>query len=101
MFTLIVGPAGNSFTAHAAYLSQSPVFEKMCNGEFKKGQTSEIELPEDDPEVISALIQYLYSGNFVGFGSLGTGQGPKDVGSQLAALYVTADKYQLQKLKDR
>lgn len=99
MFTLTVGPEAKSFTAHAAFLSQSPVFEKMCSGQFQESHTCEIKLPEDNPELIRAFIQYLYTGNFLDFGSLESGHCPKDAASQLAGLYMTAEKYQIQKLK--
>ena len=99
IFTLTVGPEAKSFTAHAAFLSQSPVFEKMCSGEFQESHTCEIKLPEDDPEVIRAFIQYLYTGNFLDFGSMESGHGPKGAELQLARLYMTAEKYQMQNLK--
>lgn len=100
MFTLTVGPEAKSFTAHAAFLSQSPVFEKMCSGQFQESHTCEIKLPEDNPEVIRAFIQYLYTGNVLDFGSLASGHGPKGAGLQLAGLYMTAEKYQMPNLKD-
>ncbi|KAL8923442.1 MAG: hypothetical protein Q9172_003139 [Xanthocarpia lactea] len=100
IFTIITGPEGKVYTAHAAYLSQSPVFEKICHGRFQESLTFEIKLPEDDPEVIRALIQYLYTGNFHDFGTIKSGRGSKGAGSQLARLYVTAEKYQLQVLKE-
>ncbi len=99
MFTFTVEPEAKSFTAHAAFLSQSPVFEKMCSGQFLESHTCEIKLPEDNPEVIRAFIQYLYTGNFLDFGSMESGHGPKGAGSQLAGLYMTAEKYQIRKLK--
>ena len=72
----------------------------MCHGRFQESLMFEIRLPEDDPEVIRALIQYLYTGNFHDFGTVKSGRGPKGAGSQLARLYVTAEKYQLQVLKN-
>ncbi|KAL8855318.1 MAG: hypothetical protein Q9178_008032 [Gyalolechia marmorata] len=100
IFSIITGPEGKVYTAHATYLSQSPVFEKICHGQFHESLTFQIKLPEDDPEVIRALIQYLYTGNFHDFGTIKSGRGSKGAGSQLARLYVTAEKYQLQVLKE-
>ncbi|KAL8727674.1 MAG: hypothetical protein Q9166_005910 [cf. Caloplaca sp. 2 TL-2023] len=100
IFIVIVGSEEKAFTAHESFLSQSPVFEKMCHGQFQESHAFEIKLPEDDPKVMRAIIQYLYTGNFLDFGSMESGHGPKGAGSQLAALYVTAEKYQLQNLKN-
>ncbi|KAL8910404.1 MAG: hypothetical protein Q9171_004313 [Xanthocarpia ochracea] len=100
IFTIITGPEEKVYTAHATYLSQSPVFEKICHGRFQESLMFEIKLPEDDPEVIRALIQYLYTGNFHDFGTIWSAHSPKGAGSQLARLYVTAEKYQLQVLKE-
>ncbi|KAL8673213.1 MAG: hypothetical protein Q9168_002365 [Polycauliona sp. 1 TL-2023] len=88
IFTVIVGLHGKAFTAHAAFLSKSPVFDKMCSGRFQEGQTFEIKLPEDEPRAIAALIEYLYSGKIQNY-VLGSGQTPEDVGSELAELYMT------------
>ncbi|KAL8640339.1 MAG: hypothetical protein Q9228_002724 [Teloschistes exilis] len=80
-----------------------------------RGATLTINLPDDEIEVFQAIIQYLYAGDFTELGSTaildaneGIGKGaaaratnleelapPED----LATMYITADKYQIQDLK--
>ena len=96
IFTLTVGPEEKVYTAHATYLCQSPVLEKMCHGQFQESQTFEIRLPEDEPQAIRALILYLYTGRFLDYGTRESGNGSAGAAAQLAELYATADKYQLQ-----
>ncbi|KAL8758041.1 MAG: hypothetical protein Q9199_001771 [Rusavskia elegans] len=99
IFTIITGPEEKGYTAHATYLCQSPVLERMCYGQFQESQTFEIRLPEDEPQAIRALIQYLYTGRFLDYGTMESGNGSAGAATQLAELYATADKYQLQDLK--
>ena len=65
IFTITVGaePQQRVFTAHQAYLSQSPMFERMCQANFRESQSLQISLPDDDPQVIGAIIHYMYCGN--------------------------------------
>lgn len=101
IFTLIVGPEDEekTFTAHASYLSQSPVFDRMCNGHFEEAHTFKIRLPEDTPKVIEALIEYLYSGNCRNYGTMLSGEDAKTATHQLAELYCVAEKNGLGDLK--
>lgn len=71
----------------------------MCHGQFQESQTFEIRLPEDEPQAIRALILYLYTGRFLDYGTRESGNGSAGAAAQLAELYATADKYQLQDLK--
>ncbi|KAI4175584.1 MAG: hypothetical protein LQ343_001575 [Gyalolechia ehrenbergii] len=100
VFTITVGHEKHRFTAHATYLSQSPVLDRMCHGHFKESNDSLIDLPDDEPTVIKALIQYLYSGNFLDFGTMESGHGSAGANDQLSDIYVTAEKYQMLDLKD-
>ncbi|KAL8689713.1 MAG: hypothetical protein Q9218_004676 [Villophora microphyllina] len=107
IFTIVVGPDAKTYTAHAVFLSQSPVLKRMCHAGFQESQTRRISLPEDDSRVIRSMIQYLYGGDFFSFGTkeVPTEESTKSADSliqaaeELAAIYVTADKYQLQDLK--
>ncbi|KAL8799711.1 MAG: hypothetical protein Q9182_005689 [Xanthomendoza sp. 2 TL-2023] len=99
IFTLIVGPEEKQFTAHASYLAQSPVFDRMCHGHFEESQTLQIRLPEDDPRVIKAVVQYLYSGSFQNFGNEEACGNTADAANQLAEIYSVAEKYGLNDLK--
>lgn len=99
-FALIVGPEEKTFTAHGSFLSQSPVFEKICKSHFRESQTYQIDLPEDEPDTIRAILQYLYAGNFHHYGTLEFAGSTWAASMQLADMYVTAEKYQLSSLKD-
>ncbi|KAI4251706.1 MAG: hypothetical protein LQ352_004694 [Teloschistes flavicans] len=114
VFTITVGSEAKAFTAHAAYLGQSPVLECICNAKFRERGTLTINLPEDEIEVIQAIIQYLYAGDFWGFGSTTAHNATEGTGKEeaveatsyeklaaaddLATMYITADKYQMQDL---
>ncbi|KAL9583194.1 MAG: hypothetical protein Q9212_002844 [Teloschistes hypoglaucus] len=107
IFTIMVGSESKTYTAHAAFLSQSPVLKGMCHAGFQESQTHQIKLPEEDSRVVRAMIQYLYAGHFCNFGT-------KEVSSEkiteseddltqaadeLAAIYIAADKNHLPDLK--
>ena len=49
----------------------------MCNGPFEESQTFKIRLPEDRPNVIEALTEYLYSGDFRDYGTTLSGENTK------------------------
>ncbi|KAL8868095.1 MAG: hypothetical protein Q9174_005221 [Haloplaca sp. 1 TL-2023] len=112
IFTITVGVEKVVFAAHEAYLSQSPVFKKMCNGKFEESQTLQINLPDDDPTVIKVVLQYLYAGDFSDIDVTD----PKNNAMEIVAnttgdaqwyemievlpdIYITADKYAIQDLK--
>ncbi|KAL8769428.1 MAG: hypothetical protein Q9209_004656 [Squamulea sp. 1 TL-2023] len=99
--TLIVGlgEEEKSFTGHASYLSQSPVFDFMCNDQILERHTLQIRLPEDSPEVIEAFIHYHYTGNFSDYGTVAGCGNPESAVYQLAEIYCVAEKYGLEDLK--
>ncbi|KAL8954952.1 MAG: hypothetical protein Q9183_006853 [Haloplaca sp. 2 TL-2023] len=82
IFTISVGPQEVPLAVHEADLSQSPVFEKMCNGDFEENQTQLVKLPEDDPIVMKIILHQWF-----------------EMIEVLQDLYTTAEKYDLQDLK--
>ncbi len=62
--TLTVGREGRLFAAHEDVLCQSPFFERLCRGQFLGAQSKRIALPEEEPEVFSAVLEYLYKGDY-------------------------------------
>uniref|UniRef100_L2FM81 BTB/POZ-like protein n=1 Tax=Colletotrichum fructicola (strain Nara gc5) TaxID=1213859 RepID=L2FM81_COLFN len=60
--TLTVGREGRLFAAHEDVLFQSPFFEAACRGQFFEAQSKRIALPDEEPEVFSAILEYLYKG---------------------------------------
>ncbi|TPX17066.1 uncharacterized protein E0L32_012279 [Thyridium curvatum] len=62
--TLTIGSEGRLFAAHEDVLCQSPFFEALCKGQYLEAQTKRIALPEEEPEVFSAVLEYLYKGDY-------------------------------------
>nr|OQO30859.1 hypothetical protein B0A51_01482 [Rachicladosporium sp. CCFEE 5018] len=40
-------------------------FAKACDGRFQEATANTIKMPEDDPMAVNALLEYLYTSNFV------------------------------------
>lgn len=62
--TLTVGREGRLFAAHEDVLRQSPFFDAACRSIFPDAQSRRISLPEEEPEVFSAVLEYLYKGDY-------------------------------------
>lgn len=64
VFEIVVGPVSSSktFLAHKAILSKEPKFRAQCNN-FKEADEKRIYLQEDEPEIFTLVLQYLYSGD--------------------------------------
>jgi len=62
--TLTVGHEGRLFAAHEDVLCQAPFFEKVMRGNFLDAQNKRIALPDEEPEVFSAVLEYLYKGDY-------------------------------------
>lgn len=94
-FYIVVGDTKPGFIVHASVLIQSPVLLAMCEGQFEEAVTHKITLHDDNPADFSLMLEYLYTGDFPFEGSDNL-----ELEHQLADLYIMADKYQLQSLKD-
>lgn len=62
--TLMVGQEGRLFAAHEEVLCQSAFFERACRGQFLDAQSKRISLPDEEPEIFSAILEYLYKGDY-------------------------------------
>lgn len=64
--TLTVGPDGRLFAAHENVLAQSPFFEAACRSTYAYADSpnKRIALPEEEPEVFSAVLEFLYKGDY-------------------------------------
>lgn len=63
--TLTIGREGRLFAAHEDVLRQSPFFEAACRDNFVlDAQSRRICLPDEEPEVFSAVLEYLYKGDY-------------------------------------
>lgn len=65
--TLTIGREGRLFAAHEDVLLQSPFFEQALKGGYLEqsyAQSRRIALPDEEPEVFSAVLEYLYKGDY-------------------------------------
>jgi hypothetical protein len=62
--TLVVGQEARLFAAHEDVLCQAPFFEKVFRGNFVDVKNKRISLPDEEPEVFSAVLEYLYKGDY-------------------------------------
>ncbi|KAK4236078.1 hypothetical protein C8A03DRAFT_36061 [Achaetomium macrosporum] len=64
IITLVVGREQRLFAAHENVLCQAPFFEKVLRSNFVDAQNKRISLPDEEPEVFSAILEYLYKGDY-------------------------------------
>ncbi|KAK4542769.1 hypothetical protein LTR36_006145 [Oleoguttula mirabilis] len=62
--TLCVGPSQRLFAAHEDVLVKSPYFAQACRAQFFEASGKRIDLPSEDAEVFSAVLEYLYKGDY-------------------------------------
>lgn len=100
-FTLVV--SGKEFKAHKAVLANSSkYFEAMFSSGLIESQTGRLEVEDSEPEVIQALLEYIYSGELrKPIIDASEGDDEQSRNSKLREFYTSlmfaADKYQLDK----
>jgi len=63
--TLQVGREGRLFAAHEDVLCISPFFKSAVKGAFlASAHSKRIELPDEEPEIFSCVLEYLYKGDY-------------------------------------
>jgi len=62
--TLTVGREGRLFAAHEDVLSMSPFFAAACRGQFLGAHSKKLDLPDEEPEIFSCVLEYLYKGDY-------------------------------------
>lgn len=106
VITLIVGETGTEFYAHEDILCRLPFFRAALNSGFKESADKKITMPEDEPEIIAALVEFLfvktytYTYNPGQESAKGKQTSPCDLreGSFHLRLYATAFKYGCEEL---
>lgn len=104
---LIVGEDRVQFYVHKDTLCQLSFFQAALTGGFKEASEQVITLPEDNSSHVSALVEFLYTGNYTYTYCLGTT--PHSDGSAAPVgdttecmfhigVYVVASKYDCQEL---
>ncbi|KAK3339537.1 hypothetical protein B0H65DRAFT_445702 [Neurospora tetraspora] len=64
IITITVGGEGRLFAAHEDILCQAPLFERMLRGAHPNAQSKRILLEDEEPEIFSAILEYLYKGDY-------------------------------------
>ncbi|KAJ4292556.1 hypothetical protein N0V90_009219 [Kalmusia sp. IMI 367209] len=64
IITLSVGHEQRLFAAHEDVLCHSPYFQSACRDQFFSSANKRIDLPDEDPEVFSSVLEYLYKGDY-------------------------------------
>ena len=62
--TLVVGQEQRIFAAHENILGASPFFQSVLQNQMLDSQTKKISLPDEEPEVFSSVLEYLYKGDY-------------------------------------
>lgn len=64
IITLYVGQGRVEFYVHEDTLCQLPFFQAALQGRFREASEKVIVMVEDDPNKVSALIEFMYTGNY-------------------------------------
>jgi len=62
--TLVVGHEQRLFAAHEDVLCHSPRFGATLKGNFLEGGAKRVELPDEEPEILSCVLEFLYKGDY-------------------------------------
>ncbi|KAK4215263.1 hypothetical protein V8F33_003868 [Rhypophila sp. PSN 637] len=62
--TLVVGQEQRIFAAHENVLCLSPFFSAVLQNQMMDSQTKKISLPDEEPEIFSSVLEYLYKGDY-------------------------------------
>jgi len=62
--TVIVGHDQRLFAAHEDVLSHSPFFASALRDQFFESTSRRIDLPDEEPEIFSCILEYLYKGDY-------------------------------------
>ena len=62
--TLVVGEEQRIFAAHENVLCASPFFDNVLKRELMDSAHKKICLPDEEPEIFSSVLEYLYKGDY-------------------------------------
>lgn len=102
--TLLIGVDSVEFHVPQSVLCTLPFFQAALQGEFREASEQKISMPEDEPQIVSALIEFLYTGGYTYAYSpadeTDSDAPPADLqeGSFHVGVYATAFKYDCQEL---
>ncbi|KAL8716368.1 MAG: hypothetical protein Q9220_000275 [cf. Caloplaca sp. 1 TL-2023] len=64
IITLEIGQEPRLFAAHEDILSFSPFFAAALKGQFYESTAKRVALPDEDPQIFSCILEYLYKGDY-------------------------------------
>ncbi|CAG8940278.1 unnamed protein product [Penicillium salamii] len=64
IISMIVGRDQSVFAAHEDILSVSPYFSAAIKEQFQENGEKQLTLPEEEPEVLSCVLEFLYKGEY-------------------------------------
>lgn len=64
IITLVVGNEHRLFAAHEDVLCASPFFQAALHQNITDGGTRRIALPDEEPEIFSSVLEFLYKGDY-------------------------------------
>ncbi|ESZ98941.1 hypothetical protein SBOR_0599 [Sclerotinia borealis F-4128] len=120
IITIVVGRERRLFAAHEDVLCLSPFFQSACRNQYMETTNKRISLPDEEPEIFSSVLEYLYKGDYYPrllhnkrkntweLENSGEGDGKGSTIHQHSAdgellkdtvIYCTAEKYGLEELK--
>jgi len=62
--TIVVGPERRLFAAHEDVLSRSTYFEAVLKDQFLEPNVKKVDLPDEEPEILSCILEFLYKGDY-------------------------------------
>jgi len=62
--TLVVGLEQRLFAAHEDVLCHSSYFAAALKGKFLDDGSKKVELPDEEPEILSCVLEFLYKGDY-------------------------------------
>lgn len=95
IITISVGHDGLEFHAHDEILRTLPALAEAVGRQPDRGWTTTITLPDDDPTVVAALLEFLYTGTYTYATSASPAipHGELDEGCFHIGVYFAAAKY--------
>ena len=60
----MVGCEQRLFAAHEDQLTRSPFFAAALKGQFFESDAKKVVLPDEEPEILSCVLEYLYKGDY-------------------------------------
>jgi hypothetical protein len=64
IITVSVGRDQRLFAAHEDVLCNSTYFQQIIHGQFWQGNSKQLTLADEEPEIFSSILEYLYKGDY-------------------------------------